>query len=67
MNIPKLSNEKIGCYYSKSTPIQVERRVEPGEVKAILDQIDQLEALQSELGFISRRMKESIRTMSKDK
>jgi hypothetical protein len=65
MNLPKLSNEKIGCYHSKSTALQIERRVEPGDMKAILDQISQLEAIQAELGTISRQIKESIRMISR--
>jgi hypothetical protein len=65
MNLPKLSNEKTGCYHSKSTPIQTERRVEAGEMKAVLDQIDQLEAIKAELGFISGQIKESVRKMSR--
>ena len=67
MNLPKLSNEKIGCYHSKATPAQIERRVEPGDMNAILDQINQLEAIQAEIGSISGEIKESIRTMSKNK
>ena len=67
MNLPKLSNEEIGCYHSKSTPSQSERKIEPGDMKAVLIQINQLEAIQVELRSISGQIKESVRMMSKNK
>jgi hypothetical protein len=68
MFLPKLSNEEIGCYHSKPSLSQIEQKIGPGEVQngfdAILDQINQLEAIQTEFGSICGQIKESIRTMS---
>lgn len=68
MYLPKLSNEEIGCYHSKPAPSQIGQKNGPGEfqrdVKTILDQIHQLEAIQNEFGSICGQIKKSIRTMS---
>ena len=69
MYLPKLSNEETGTYHSKPAPSQIEQRGGRGELQgdmnAILDQIDQLEAIQTEFGSICGQIKESIRTVAK--
>ena len=69
MFLPKLSNERTGCYHSKPAQSQFEQKIEPGEsqrdMKTVLHQIDQLEAIQAEFGIICGQIKESIGALSK--